>query len=257
MKNFIYFTLCLLLLASCQWRAKKPNAAVCTAFISGNWVCIDVIDAIADAKSTKVLREFPPYTELSFVDDSAKLIAVNGQVEQISLTYTRSGSKVNIREFDGGEDVQLTLTSDSVMVFYDELNDKHWQYVKASPELISDTLGFKEAFVNTLNTRMLAGGYMVTDLESGKRYSEIFKPDGSIQGSPNFTRYMLCFSGDCMNLSDDVSLVKFFLKDDSEEFYGWTIENGVLSIYALLMVNQPDEMTEYVIDRKQYELRRK
>ncbi|MDR1225673.1 MAG: hypothetical protein LBK47_02090 [Prevotellaceae bacterium] len=256
MKRLFFFALSLVMLASCHQRAQKA-ATMSAMLMSGSWVCADVIDAIVDAKSTKALREFPPYTELSFVRDSAKLMAVNGQIEQVQLTYTGVGNKISIRECDGGEDMVLTLENDSVMVFYDELNNKRWQYVKASPLLISEAHGFKEGFVNTLNYRLLSGDYAVIDLETDKRYDVMWKPNGFIYGSPNFTRYMLCFSGDCMNFSTDVSLVQFFSDDNAGEFYGWTVEGGVLSLYSLRTVNQQDEMTEYVADRKLFELRKK
>ncbi len=233
-------TCCLLIIAGCESFTSKRVQTLESDMLEGSWVCVDILDNAEKMLSTKRLGDFPPYTELLFAD-SGKLVAFNGQVEMVSLTYVHKGSAVQIPEFYGSEKTILNRASDSVLIFQDDVLGKQWKYVKVSDSLLNAE-GVSEAFPAMLNRGLVAGDYTVTNTD--KPYIITFRGNGYIHGSPQFTNYSICYSGDCANFSTGDLI---YLSNDHQqgEYYGWTRQGDEFTIYSLRAVSTADEMPNY------------
>ncbi len=242
LKRIVVLVLCgMVFFVGCKFSPTKREQTIVRERMQGNWVCADVLEQLKQTRSVDALDDFPPYTELIFSADSNTLAAVNGQVEVVHLTYERKGNLVQVEEFYGSGTTVLTLSGDSVLIFANEALGRQWRYVRV-PEAMENTEGeLHEAFPTAVNAILVAGEYTVTNAE--KPYTLTLRCNGYIFGSPHYTRYKICYSGDCTNLSDR-NLVYLFNGSEGN-YYGWQWHDDELIIYALRTVNTPDAITAY------------
>jgi hypothetical protein len=258
MRRFCFFVVVGLLFTSCLPKKSKNTTIAPQQTLEGCWVNMNILDAISVGQSTKKITEYPPFTELSFVKDSTKVFAINGQIEIDLLSYTLVNGRLKIAGFDGDEESTLIFENDTTLLYTDSFTGKQWRYVKANPSMITTEHGINEAFVSELNARTIAGEYVLIKGKL-KPFDVTFRPNGFLFGDPQYARYALCYSGECMNLSVDANLI-YFMKDDgvdSSDLFGWTMTDDTLTIYTLRTVSMSDEMTEYVLHSPLYVFKRK
>jgi hypothetical protein len=236
----------MLLLVGCKLASKRVQQQAAEKRLTGSWVCANVLDEAAYTKSIKQLKNFPPYTELIFLQDSSKLIALNGQVDMVTLSYTCSGSLLLVPDFYGNSVAQISMAGDSLLLFNDDFSAQTWRYVKAADGVDSSTDGsIPEVFPSLLNSVLVAGEYTVKNAEKVRRV--VIHSNGNISNIPDFTHYSLCYNGGCNSLSDE-NLV--YISDGQQgDFYGWNMQGSTLTIYSLLVVNAPDEIMTYRLDK--------
>ncbi|MDR3366882.1 MAG: hypothetical protein LBO71_07950, partial [Prevotellaceae bacterium] len=171
----------LLLSASCK-SASKPAQQVVGKSIEGNWVCSDVLEQAAQAKSIRQLNDYPPYTELIFMQDSSKLLALNGQVDMIALSYSylHDGNALQVSDLDGNEEAIISIVSDSVLMLSNGFSQDTWRYVKAPPASIppAESAGVPEAFPALLNQALISGTYTVKNTD--EPYCIVLRSNGYI-----------------------------------------------------------------------------
>ncbi|MDR1023926.1 MAG: hypothetical protein LBL94_11770 [Prevotellaceae bacterium] len=236
---------CALLLVSCK-SASRHMQQVVEKNLKGSWVCSNVLDKVACTKSIKSLKDFPPYTELIFLQDSSKLIALNGQVDMVALSYTSNGDALQVPDFYGNGVAHISMAGDSVLLFNDGFSAETWRYTKAPADMTAAESGdVPEVFPSLLNCALIAGEYTVRN--TGNPYHLVFRSNGYIFNSPDFTRYSLCYNGNCNILSSE-NLV-YLSNGQQGDYYGWKVQDGTLTIYSLAVANMSDGMMEYEINR--------
>jgi hypothetical protein len=208
-----------------------------------------VLEQIAQAKSIRRLKDYPPYTELLFRQDSCTLLALNGQVDMITLSYTYLpvGDALQVSDLDGNEEAIIKIVGDSLLVLSNGFSPETWRYVKVPPERVppAEDAEAPEAFPTLLNQALISGTYTVTS--AAEPYRIVLRSNGYVAHSPDFTRYALCYNGSCNTYSTEDLI--YLSNDQHGDFYGWRIQDNTLTIYSLLPVSMPDEMTEYTFDK--------
>lgn len=233
---------CGLLVASCELISKKNAQQTVGKKLDGSWVCSNVLDKVARTKSIKQLKDLPPYTELIFLQDSSKLVALNGQIDMATLPYKYSGEVLQIYDSYGNTEAYISIVSDSVLLFNDGFSAEAWRYIKAPAGAIpTDSANVPEVFPSLLNSTLVSGEYTVKNVD--KPYRVTLGSNGKIFNSPDFTSYSLCYNGSCNILSDEDLI--YLSNGQQGDFYGWKIQGNTLTIYSLLTVNMPDEMMMY------------
>ena len=239
---------CCTLLAGCK-SASRPEHRVAARSLEGNWVCSDVLSQLAQEKSIRHLKDYPPYTELIFMQDSSVLLALNGQVDMITLSYAHlhGGDALQVSDLDGNEEAYITIVNDSTLALSNSFSSDTWRYVRASaPGAPPDgSGGIPEVFPALLNQALISGTYTVKN--AAKPYRVIFRSNGYIAYSTEFTQYALCYNGSCNTYSHDDLI--YLSNNQQGDFYGWKMQDSTLTIYSLLPVSMPDEMTEYKFDK--------
>ncbi|MDR1417126.1 MAG: hypothetical protein LBJ57_06890, partial [Prevotellaceae bacterium] len=215
----------LLLVVGCKSTSRRMQQAA-EENLKGSWVCSNVLEEVARTKSIKQLKNFPPYTELIFLQDSSKLIALNGQIDLVALSYTRSGDVLQVPDFYGNGIAQISIASDSALLFNDGFSAEAWRYTKAPTDVApTESDGIPEVFPSLLNSALISGEYAVTNVD--KPYSLAFRTNGYISNSPDFTHYSLCYNGSCNILSDE-NLV-YLSNGQQGDYYGWKIQGNTLT----------------------------
>lgn len=248
------FLVLVLLVAGCKYVAPEHRQqAKLRTDVAGNWVCATMLGSAVQRNTARLQGDLPPYTELIFMPDSGKVVAINGQVEILHLSYTIQGSKVIVPDFYAAGSANLMLENDSVLVFNDEVTGQEWRYAKVSSAMVNTEGQVHEAFPTMMNKSLLAGDYVV--LNASAPYAVTLRPNGYIFGSPTYTRYAICYGGDCANFSDDDLL--YLSNGRQGEYYGWRKSGDTLTIYRLSEVHEQDEMTSYKFDKPLLVMKRK
>ncbi|MDR2813251.1 MAG: hypothetical protein LBB79_01130 [Prevotellaceae bacterium] len=246
-KTWLLIYCCTLLLAGCKLASNPVQRAA--GSMEGNWICTDVLNQIAQAKSIRQLKDYPPYTELIFMQDSSKLLALNGQVDMITLSYTylSGGDALQVSDLEGNEEAYIKVIGDSMLMLSNNFSTDMWRYVKVAPESVSPTgsVDVPEVFPLLLNHTLISGAYTVKNVD--EPYRIVFRNNGYIACSSDFTRYSLCYNGSCNTYSHQDLI--YLSNERYGDFYGWKIQDSTLTIYSLLPVSMPDEITEYKLDK--------
>jgi hypothetical protein len=240
---------CCALLAGCKSASRPVQRQAVGKSMEGNWVCADVLNRLAQAKSIRQLKDYPPYTELIFIRDSSTLLALNGQVDMIALSYSRlpGGDALQVSDLDGNEEACIKIVNDSTLTLSNSFSTDTWRYVKVSPASVPPAAGagVPEVFPALLNQALISGTYTVKN--AAEPYRIVLRSNGYIAYSADFTRYSLCYNGSC-NLYSSEDLI-YLSNNQHGDFYGWRMQDSTLTIYSLLPVSMPDEMMEYKFDK--------
>jgi hypothetical protein len=241
---------CCTLLVGCKSASRPLQQQAAGKRMEGNWVCTDVLNRLAQVKSIRQLEDYPPYTELIFMQDSSTLLALNGQVDMITLSYSclHGGDALQVSDLDGNEEAYIKMVNDSTLALSNNFSADTWRYEKALPPsvpLAAGSSGVPEVFPALLNQALISGTYTVKNAD--EPYRIVLRSNGYIAYSADFTRYSLCYNGSC-NMYSSEDLI-YLSNNQHGDFYGWRMQDSTLTIYSLLPVSMPDEMTEYKFDK--------
>lgn len=240
---------CCMLQEGCKSPSKPVQQQAAGRIVAGSWVCADVLNQVAQAKSIRQLKDYPPYTELIFMQDSGALLALNGQVDMVTLSYSclNGGSALQVSDLDGNEEACIRIVNDSTLELSNVYSTDTWRYVKAAAQGVPPAAGgsLPEAFPALLNQALISGTYTVKN--AVEPYRIVLRSNGYIAHSADFTRYTLCYNGSC-NMYSHEDLI-YLSNNRHGDFYGWKIQGRTLTIYSLRPVSMPDEITEYTFGK--------
>lgn len=244
-----YGCCCALLLVGCK-SASRPVQQIVEKDIKGNWVCSEALSQVAQTKSIKRLKNFPPYTEFIFAHDSSRLlVALNGQVDMITLSYSYlyGEDALQVFDLDGNEEAYIKIVNDSTLLLSDKFSTETWSYVRVPSASVAfaRNVDVPEVFPVLLNQALIAGDYTVQNVD--EPYSVVLRSNGYIAYSPDFTSYSLCYNGSCNTYSNEDLI--YLSNEQNGDYYGWQMQDSTLTIYSLLSVSMPDEITEYKLDK--------
>lgn len=239
-QRLILFACGIFLLVSCKYthRAKTTSAST----IKGHWVNTTLIEQIKDSAGAKTDVDWL-YAEMIF--DGKDSVAVdNGFESPYKLHYAHlSKNRFRIRYAADRKDLDIYFLVDSNRLTITDSSGKN-KIPLHFTQINTDTAA-RPAFPQAANAAVIAGNYMVykDDKATGQKIS--FGADGSINGSQDFVGYALCYSGDCLEESADMTQTTLlYLKSGPEkllkgapdtDIYVWKkdYKNRRLSIYQL------------------------
>jgi len=132
--------------------------------------------------------------EMNF--SSADSVDILYGFEKARLAYKKSGNKYILIKALQEKDMVFTVNENQTITLIDSAwngNNKNSTFSESTNK------GNPEAdFISNLNSEIIAGDYNVfkANKPTGKKIS--FKEDGTVSGIEKFSRYTLCYSGDCV-----------------------------------------------------------
>lgn len=184
-----------------------------------------------EQSKTKLLQNIPFYgTEITFEKDS--IVFTNG-FETGKLAYTQKGNRYILKEayqHNGHlKELILEATSDSTFTLYDT------EYTTASTPSVFTTS--KIPFESALAKKVIDGTYEIQYPEALKNTRVTFSAF-TITGLPDYNRYNLCYSGDCMQMiTDTINSIYLSRPDGHTDLFGW--QNGLQQTLELYRVSDP------------------
>ncbi|MEO4006052.1 hypothetical protein [Flavobacterium sp. CAU 1735] len=184
-----------------------------------------------EQSKTKRLRDIPFYgTEITFEKDS--ILFSNG-FETGKLAYTQKGNQYVLKEAyqNNGvlKDMILEATSDTTFT----LNDTEYT-TTTTPSVFTKS---KTTFESALAKKVIDGTYEILYPETLKNTRVTFSAF-TITGLPDYNRYNLCYSGDCMQMiTDTINSISLNRPDGSTAIFGW--QNGQQQTLELYRVSDP------------------
>ncbi|WP_254563113.1 hypothetical protein [Dyadobacter diqingensis] len=193
--------------------------------ITGRYINETFLGSVSDS----IPGLIPVYCyEMNFSD--ADSVDILYGFEQAKLAYKKSGDKYLLVKALKDKDMVFTLNDDHTIT----LIDSAWNGATKNSQ-------FKAAkgdtdFIHSLNQQIIAGEYNL--FSSGKIAPQkvVFSADGAVKGLENFTRYTICYSGDCMGEIYPISN-SITLSNDKNEALTFAFkkdkERKTLSIYHI------------------------
>lgn len=208
-----------LLFLSCE--TKKQDIA-----LSGTFVNVSYLE-----KSNHILLADIPFyaVEMTFLKDS--VLFSNG-FETGKIAFHKKGSLYtlhNAYQHDGTlQDMQLEATSDSTFI----VKDSAYTNTKGNTVFSKSAASFESRLAQT----MIAGTYEFIFPETLKT-KKVHFTDKEITGFPGYSRYELCYSGDCMQMITDKINAIYLSDANTTTLFGW--KYGPDNTVALYNVTAP------------------
>ncbi|MFN8343661.1 MAG: hypothetical protein U0X91_01580 [Spirosomataceae bacterium] len=193
-------------------------------------------------------------TELIF--DRPDSVMVKNGFEEYALHYAISHDTCFVKKAyqHKGElrDLVLLLTSDSSFVALEQ------EYTGSPTPAVFTKTSFFQGFEYRLNQATVAGNYEWVSADGKPSKMITLAENGTIKGLPAFSKFSICYSGDC--LSEPAEAAKVILLETAQhevEFAVWDYEKktGRLTIYKLEAA-KPDIKGERAIKFPLFELRK-
>lgn len=191
--------ICGMLAGSCKLvRRHRIDAAS----LKGHWVNTTLIGQIKDSAATKTDIDWL-YAEMIF-DGKDSVLVDNGFETPYKIHYAHlAQNRFRIRYSAERKDLDIYFVVDSSQITVTDSIGKH-----AAPlhfaRVNTDTTS-RPAFPQAANSAVIAGNYFVCKNDTATAQKISFNVDGSITGSQDFVSYALCYSGDCMEESSDMT----------------------------------------------------
>lgn len=180
-----------------------------------------------EQSKTSLLSDIPFYAvELTFNKDS--ILFSNG-FETGKLAYIKKGNQYLLKHAyqNNGifKDLILEATSDSTFTLQDH------DYTTQNSD--SNFKKSKVSFETALTQNLLEGQYEIYFPDSLKTRKIEFKSNGKTN-IPGYSRYSICYSGDCLQLVDDKINLITVTNSTKNEFFGWRYgTNNTLELYTI------------------------
>ena len=167
--------------------------------------------------------------EMNFISsDSVKILY---GFEDATLGYKREGSHYVLLNALQNNDIPFEINENGTIT----LADSSWNASHENSVFSKSTISGNDwDFANYLNQRMIAGEYNLLKKDQTVSQKVEFHPNGTVTGLENFTSYIVCYSGDCVQETYPVANNITFTNDKKETFvYAFNLErkNKILKIY--------------------------
>lgn len=179
----------------------------------------------------KLLQNISFYsTEITFEKDS--ILFSNG-FETGKLAYSQKGNQYILKEAyqNNGilKNMVLEATSDTTFMLHDT------EYTTAStPSVFTKS---NTTFESALAKKVIDGSYELLYPERLKNTPVTFSAF-TITGLPDYNRYNLCYSGDCMQMiTDTINSISLSRPDGHTAIFGW--QNGPKQTIELYRISDP------------------
>ncbi len=246
----IFLLSCSILFFSCTHddasQIKKEKAIAQS--VSGKYVNETCVKEISDS-----VAGYAPFfaTQLNFIS-SDSVVMENG-FESGLIAYKKNDDKnytlikASFRgdmKFSFNEDGSLTLINN-----YDNPKQLHQEkYIK----LIDSTKNFPQF----LNQYMITGEYQLTSNKKEKQIA-VFNNDGKVTGIDDYTRYDICYSGDCLSeINERMNIIYLYnnVRQDAFAFKG-SKKMKQIDLYEITAFLIENEKGNGVVGDKIYELK--
>ncbi|PZF74274.1 hypothetical protein [Taibaiella soli] len=236
-----------LLTSACKYVHRPPANTAAT--IKGHWVNSTLIQQIKDSGATPKTDLDWLYAEMIF-DGKDSVSVDNGFETPYKLHYAHlQQNRYRIRYAAERKDLDIYFAVDSAKITITDSSGKN--KVPLHFTQVNTDTSLKPAFPQAANAAIIAGNYIVYKNDKATTEKISFSADGTINGSQDFVGYALCYSGDCLEESADITQTTLlYLKSGPEkllkgapdtDIYIWKkdYKNKRLSIYQLAPSN-PD-----------------
>lgn len=209
MKKIKYLLISLLVsigLKACLVNDEKKSIALKGTFINQSYL---------NHSSDTLLSAIPFYCTDELVFDKPDSVLVKNGFEEYALKYEIKHDTCFVKKAYQHQgvlrDLVLLVSSDTSFVALEQdfTGSK-------SPAAFAKTSVF-EGFEYGLNKSTIAGNYEVINASDKQSKMITFAENGAIKGLPNFSKFSVCFSGDCMSEPLEAGNV-IMLENNRKEF---------------------------------------
>jgi len=201
----------IILLFSCKNEGTKPAENEKVSVREGLYVNQTLLDSM---DGNAVWYDIPRLCE-QLILKAGDTIIFDNIWEQLDGTYRLSGDTVYPDQKPYGAAFPIVIGNNGQLNCLDTLHFKPMKQVVFVP---SD-----KNFIEQLNDKLVAGKYQIVT-DTGQKAIEL-KNDGNVEGW-SWTKYELCISGDCADMSDAVRNVILFSNEDKMDFFTIRIEKS-------------------------------
>lgn len=206
-----------ILISSC---AEKKSTVTQNEGISGRYINKTVLD-----QTTNLLKgTVPEYCfELNFISNNS--VSVFYGFEETKLGYKKDGDQYKLLKASRYGDMSFVLNNDGSI----SLKDSLWTKIPSASTFIKvrKINGKKWVFDYYLNDQLIAGAYSLYDQNKATGQKVVFTPNGNINGLSNYKKYSLCYSGDCVGITQPASnIITMVSSDLKKEDFSFTIDKN-------------------------------
>lgn len=202
----------------------------------------------------KFPSDIPMYcTALTFNSSDSALMANGIENAYLKFEKTDGGYQFIQAFWDGNamQNLKFKVDNDSIIYLEDSIYTNRNQlsrFVRVNPST---------TFEKTLNESTVAGKYKFFKLDKNMETEVVLHADGKVENFENFTKYEVCYAGDCVQETDVPARIIYFYNDPKAlTCMVWNWKNDKkkhLELYAVEASN-PDEKGNRRILEKIYEL---
>lgn len=225
----IFTTLFVASLISCASKetVKNNNSSIGDTAVSGRYVNFTFLKNVTE----KLPEEIPWYCfELNFL--STDSVEVFGGFEEYKLAYKKQGNGFVLIDATFKGDMFFTI-KDSVIL----LQDIAWTGIAGHSEFkrVPEPSTNKWLFDSYYREQIIAGEYELLKKDETSSSEVVFKADGSVTGFLNYTRYDVCYSGDCIGTTSEPAYIITFYGHSIAEDYAFTTDKKKreISLYEI------------------------
>lgn len=246
----IFLLPCSILFFSCTHEdaTQIKKEKVIAQSVSGKYVnetyVKDILDSVAG---------YAPFfaTELNFIS-SDSVVSENG-FESGLIAYKKSDDKNYIliqASFRG--DMKFIFNEDGSLTLINNFDNPKQLHQEKFIKLIDSTKNFSQF----LNEYIITGEYQLISDQKDKQIA-IFNDDGKVFGIDDYTKYEICYSGDCLSeINERMNIIYLYnnVKQDAFAFKG-SKKMKQIDLYKITASLIEDEKGNGVVGDKIYELK--
>ena len=193
--NYSLYSLCVLFigiqLSACTNRGSSSVNKITT--ISGRYVNYTFLDQIRNSIIGHI--DVSCY-EMNFISADSVAFNWNGWEEGYKCAYKKEGDHYRLftRAFGADNDLLFTLNQDGSIVLADST------MMRRSLNSVFRHVDSEVSLDYLINQKTIAGTYTLFKNDEPTKVKVVFMPNGKVVGLEKFTRYSICYAGDCVQM---------------------------------------------------------